>query len=319
MENKLIKDYFRILGGKKENEKEFYILENKKSGRSIIFQKRNKNAIKFMKNKSSSSIKKLGYLLIRLGVFQIFLKKVKLDSSIGQLVFYGGQTKIFNFDKKKVISFIAWNNPREKFVKNKKDQEELSKKDFAPKIFKLNKKIPFCEEELLKGGLNIKKQDIFKKLIKYYESQRKKKISYFSYIQKLERKNLFKKLPKILKEELKRIKNKKKKFFYVTNVHGDFGRSQLLLKGKEIVFTDWNLREDLLLADLFSFFKGSPNIFKGREFWELLNLFPKDVKENVKDYFFVNQVNLFLSSLIPYYAMIKQIKGSFLTPKNHSR
>jgi len=204
------------------------------------------------------------------------------------------------------------------FIKNKELQKDLSKKGFAPKILKLDKKIPYSIEELLEDRFEVSSKIMFKKLLKVYDIEKIKKITYSSYIKKLEKKAAFYKLPPQIKKELERIKNTKKTF-YITKVHGDFGRSQLLLKDKKIVFTDWNIREDLLLADLFSFFKDKSNIFSEREFWELLNLFPKDVKENVKDYFVPIQVNLFLSNLVQYSSMIKQIKGSFLAPKNHPR
>ena len=318
MEDKLIKNYFEVFGSKKENERKFCLLKNRKSRRSIIFQKGNKDAIKFMKNKFFSPIKKIGHFLIRFNLLQIFLKKIKLDPSVGQLIFFGSQIKIFNFDKKIVISFLRCPGWEKGFIKNKELQKELEEKGFAPKILKIDKRTPYSIEELLEDKFKINSKIIFNKLLKFYNLQKIKKISYSSYIKKLEKKPLFYKLPPQIKKELERIKNTKKTF-YITKVHGDFGRSQLLLKGKEIVFTDWNLREDLLLADLFSFFKGSSNIFRERKFWELLNLFPKDVKENVKDYFVPIQVNLFLSNLVQYNSMIEQIKGSFLAPKNHSR
>jgi len=318
MENKLLENYFEVLGSKKRNERKFCILKNKKSGRSIIFEKGNKKALKFMKNKSSSSVKKIGYFLIKLKILPIFLKKIKLDPFIGQLVFFGGQTKIFDFNKKIVISFMRKLGLEKGFIKNKKDQIKLAKKGFSPNILKLDEKIPYSIEELLNDQVKINSKNLFEKLCVFYNIQKIKKISYSLYIKKLEKKASFYKLPPYIKEELEKIKNTKKAF-YITNVHGDFGRSQLLLKGKEIVFTDWNLREDLLLADLFSFFKEKSNIFNEKEFLELLNLFPKDVKENVKDYFVPIQVNLFLSNFILYSSMIEQIKKLLLAPKNHSK
>ncbi len=313
MKDKLIKNYFEILGSKKENEKKFCILENKKSGRTIIFQKGSKDAIRFMKNKSSSTIKKLGYFLIKFNILQIFLKKIKLDPSVGQLIFFGGQTKIFDFNEKKVISFLRGNWGEKVFVENKKDQEILAKKGYAPKILKLNKKIPFCVEELLKEGVSIKEEDIFKKLLKYYETQKIKKISYFSYISKLEKKSDFEELSLPIKKELENIKNKKN-YFYVSDVHGDFAREQVLVKDNKIVFTDWDIRKDLILADLFNFFKEKENPIKEYRFQYLLKMFPEKISKNVKDYFLVNQANLFLASLIPYYARIKRRKPLFLTP-----
>ncbi len=313
MKDKLIKNYFEILGSKKENEKKFCVLKNKKSGRTIIFQKGSKDAIGFMKNKFFSPIKKLGYLLIKFNILQIFLKKIKLDPSVGQLIFFGGQTKIFDFNKKRVISFLRGDWGKRIFIETKKDQEKLSRKGFAPKIFKINKKIPFCVEELLEERVNIKDEDIFKKLLKYYETQKIKKISYSSYISKLERENDFEKLPLLLKKELENIKNKKN-HFYVSNIHGDFAREQTLVKGNKIFFTDWDIRKDLILADLFNFFKEKENLLKSYRFQYILKMFPEKISKNAKDYFIVNKVNLFLASLIPYYDRIKRRKPLFLAP-----
>ncbi len=306
MENKIIRKYFEITGLEKGNKKNFCILENKKNGRGIIFEKGNKKALKFMKSKLNSPIKKIGYFLINFNILQIFLKKIKLDSAVGQLVFLGGQTKIFNFDKKIVISFLRCPGWEKGFIKNKKLQRELSKKGFAPKILKLDKKVPYSIEELLEDKFRVNSKILFKKLLKFYSTQKIKKITYSSYIKRLEKKASFYKLPPPIKKKLERIKNTKKSF-YITNVHGDFGKSQLLLKGKKIVFTDWNIRKDLLLTDLFHFFKDSANLFREKEFWELLDLFPKDVKENVRDYFVPIQVNLFLSNFITYNTLIEQI------------
>ncbi len=313
MEDKLIKDYFKILKGKKEKEVKFCVLQNKQSRRSIIFQRNNRNAIEFMKNKSSSSIKKVGYFLIRLRILQIFLKKIKLDPSIGQLVFFGGQTKIFDFNRGTVTSFMRGLGWEKSFIKDKREQKRLSKKGFAPKILKINEKIPFCVEELLKGGSKIAEEDTFRKLIKYYETQRKKKILYSSYINKMEKKKTFNELPSFLKEELKKIKAKRS-FFYVLKIHGDFGKDQILLRGNEILFTDWQIREDLILADLFNFFREKENLLRNREFQYILKMFPKEVSENVKDYFIVSQSNLFLSSYISFKELIERTKSLSFAP-----
>ncbi len=292
MKNNLIEYYFEISGGKKENEKEFYILKNKKSERSVIFQKGNKEAIRFMKNKSFTPIKKMGYFLIRINILQIFLKKIKLDPSVGQLLFFGGQTKIFDFNKKRVISFLRGHWGKRIFIKTKKNQKKLSEKGFAPRIFKINKKIPFCVEELLEGNNNIKNEDIFKKLLKYYDTQKGKKVSYSTYIGEMEKKNSFEKLPSSLKEKLRKLKTKKKSF-YVLKIHGDFEKSQILLRGKEILFTDWHTQEDLILIDLLNFFRKEKNLLKNKGFLSILDLFPKEATENLKDYVLIFQVKTF--------------------------
>ncbi len=303
-----INSYFETIGKKEDVKlKTFYILDNKKSGRSIVFQKGQKDAIQFMKEKFNTPLKKIIYFLIKINLSQVFLKKAKLDSSVGQLIFLGGQTKIFNFEEKKVFSFLRCSGPEKNFIKNKEEQIEISKKGFAPKILFLDKEIPYSVEELLEECIYVNDKEIFKRLFDYYNTQKIKKISYSSYIEKLERKKSFISLPENLKMKLKEIKEKKK-YFYVVNIHGDFGRSQILLKDKNILFIDWLMREGLMLTDLFSFFREDKNPFKNKEFLDILNMFPKEVIDNLEDYLFVSQINSFLLKLISYSAMINCIK-----------
>jgi len=294
MKNKLIKNYFEILGNKKENQKKFCVLDNKKTGRSVIFEKNNKKAIKFMKNKFASSKKKIAYILIKLKILCLFKKKLFLDSNIGQLIYFGGQTKIFNFDNNTVISFMRGPGWEKDFIKNKKQQKKLSKKGFAPKILNLNEKIPFCGEELLKEASNIDEKKIFQRLLKYYNLQKKTKIPFSKYIQKLEKEENFSKLPLKLKEELSKIK-KQKGFFYILNIHGDFEKNQILLKNKEIIFTDWQIKKDLILFDLLNFYRKEKDILKSKKFKEILELFPKEISKDFEKYLWIFKAKLFLS------------------------
>jgi len=93
MESKTIQGYFEITGLGNGNKKNFYILNNKKSGRSIIFERGNKKVLGFMKNKLDSPIKKIIYFLIKSKLLSSFLPKIKLDSSVGQLVFLEDKPK----------------------------------------------------------------------------------------------------------------------------------------------------------------------------------------------------------------------------------
>ncbi len=294
MNYNFIKNYFKILENQKQNKKLFCILENKKTGRSIIFERNNKKAIGFMKNKFSSFKKRIAYLLIKLKILCLFKRKIALDSNIGQLIYFGGQTKIFNFNKNIVTSFIRISAKEKNFIKSKREQKELAKKGFAPKIIKLNKKIPFCVEELLKEGSNISEKNIFQRCIQYYGSQKKKKIPYSSYIKKLEKERDFSKLPIKLKEEISKIK-KQKGFFYILKIHGDFEKNQILLRNNEILFTDWQIREDLILFDLLNFYRKEKNILKSEKFQDILGLYPKEVIKDFEKYLTVFKAKLFLS------------------------
>ena len=312
MKNKLIKNYFEILGNKKENQRKFCVLDNKKTGRSVIFEKNNKKAIKFMKNKFASSKKKIAYILIKLKILCLFKKKLFLDSNIGQLIYFGGQTKIFNFDNNTVISFMRGPGWEKDFIKNKKQQKKLSKKGFAPKILNLNEKIPFCVEELLEEGNKLSEEIIFKKLVNYYKTQKKTKVSYSSYIKKLKNKKKFSLLPFYIKNELEKIE-KKKEFFYVVKIHGDFEKNQILLKEKEILFTDWEIKKELILTDLFNFFKKKKKIIEDRNFRRILNMFPEEISKNLKEYFIVSQTEAFLNGFLSYKDLIKKTKKLFLS------
>ncbi len=312
MESKLLKSYFKISGLERGKKKIFCVLSNRKKERSIIFEKGNKNAIKFMKNKLDSPIKKIVYLLIKINILPLFLRKIKLDPSVGQLVFFGGQTKIFNFNKKIVISFLREPGWEKDFIKNKKDQERFAKDGFALQILKMNKKIPFSIEEFVEEGSRINSVEIFRKLFRFYKSQKVKKISYNLYIKKLEKKDSFTKLPKEVSEELEKMKNKQNQFFYIVKIHGDFGREQVLLKKGKIIFTDWKLIEGLILTDLFNFFLKEKDIFKNKKFLHILQMFPEEVKKNAKDYFIVSLVNLFLSNIISSNLMMDWLKPFLL-------
>ena len=102
---KELSDKFEI-----KEQRVFYILTHKKHAREIYFQN-NKAAINFMENKLISPLKKFKkikitvYLLIRLGVLQPFLRKIKLPSKFGDVIFVAGQVKGFDLKKKEVISF----------------------------------------------------------------------------------------------------------------------------------------------------------------------------------------------------------------------
>ncbi len=80
------------------------------------------------------------------------------------------------------------------------------------------------------------------------------------------------------------------------------------MKDKNILFIDWLMREGLILTDLFSFFREDKNPFKNEEFLDILNMFPKEVIDNLEDYLFVSQIDSFLLKLISYSAMINCIK-----------
>jgi len=60
---------------KSSKNREYYILTHKKHRREIYFRQNNE-AIKFIKPKFNSPLKKIIYALIKTGFLQMFLKKV---------------------------------------------------------------------------------------------------------------------------------------------------------------------------------------------------------------------------------------------------
>jgi len=279
-----VKKCFQQVPQKNINKKIFYILTHKKHKREIYFEKDYIESLQFMKNKFDSFQKKIIFFLIKFNILQIFLKKIKLDSNVGQLVLGGGQIKIFNFNKKQVISFPIQNNEKKSFIKSKKYQEKVTKKGFAPKILKINKKIPFSIEELLPS---IEKDyfKIFKRLLEYYTKVKIKEESSKKFVSVLAKKIKNKKIGILLQEISKRNTT-----LLMTQIHGDFAPEQVLKKNDEIIFTDWNPRYGLIIEDLVNFFRGEVDLSKNKKFLRCLKLYPNEVQKNINDYLILNGI-----------------------------
>lgn len=139
----------------KEGSNEFYILNHKEHKRSIYFRN-NKKAIKFIRRKFHNK-NKIIYFLIKIRVLQPFLKKIKLSKKMGDVIFIANEIKCFDLNKNIVVS-LPHNLSKSYFIGEKKFQIKLSKKNLAPKIFKLDENLVFSEEELLEeyhGDLKI--------------------------------------------------------------------------------------------------------------------------------------------------------------------
>ncbi len=281
-------------------ERTYFILTHKKHKREVYFQNTNK-AIKFLRIKFDPSvkkfktIKKIIYLLIKIRILQIFLKKIRLSSDFGDVVFVGDQIKGFNLNKKMVFSFIRSGSERDRFIKSKKLQKELSKKKLAPEIIELNLKIPFSKEELLKSYKGNNYVDVFKKLYSFYEEQGIEKIPLKKYvnflIKELEEKGI---RERVFREILRKLA-KDKKSLLVARVHGDFSEEQILLKKGSYVFTDWDtyekkLKKNLITRDLASFFRENENLLKEKLFQRLLRIYPQEVRKNIKTYLILNDI-----------------------------
>jgi hypothetical protein len=310
MFEKRIKKTSEKLG--EESKKEFYILTHKKHEREVYFQN-NFHAINFIKVKFNPSskrfrtIKNLAYLFIRLRILQPFLKKIELSSKFGEVVFVGGQIKGFNLKEKEVISFPLFEQQNKDFIKSKEFQKKVAKEGFAPRIFELNKKFPFSREELLikyHGDENIK---IFRKLMDYYSMRGINDITLQEYIKLLKRKLGRNKHNPFIQKILKNIssnypKNTKLK---TVQIHGDFSKEQILLKKKVPVFTDWDSQKNLIATDLIKFFRDEKDFLDNEHFNELLKIYPKYVRNNIKLYFLLDKIY----DVIRREKLLKLLKG----------
>lgn len=293
MFKKRLKEISKKLG---ENQvKEFHILTHKKHRREIYFQNE-KKAIKFMKSKFDSPLKKIIYSLIKLNLLQLFLKKINLSSNFGEVIFRGNQIKGFDLNKKIVSSFPGLKRGSKLFIESKRLQKRVAEKGFAPKIFeiKIKKKFPYTKEELLEeycGGNDI---DVFKKLLEYYRLEEVKKVTLKKYISSL-RKKMKKNKQKI--PFIEKTLNRLDKIYHgnielkITKIHGSFTKEQILIKDRSYIFTDWVGGEDIIVEDLIKFFKYETNLINNKDFNKILRIFPKDVKKNIDLYIILYDIN----------------------------
>jgi len=278
----------------KEPKKEYFILTHEKHKREVYFQN-NKKAVEFIEIRLSSPFKKIVHFLIRLGILQIFLKKIKLSSKFGDAIFVGGQIKSFDLKEGNVLSFPLNKSEKSDFFESKKIQQKIFKKGFAPEIFELDKNVPFSKEELLKEYEKKEYESVFKRLYELYEKESVEKISIKNYM-----KFLFESLKKmgVRSNFITKILNKFSKNrgdVLIGKIHGDFSKEQILLKGNSYVFTDWDILEKkigkgLIIRDLVSFFRREENLLKNINFKKLLKIYPKEVRENIKTYLILNEI-----------------------------
>jgi hypothetical protein len=294
MFEKRIKEISNLL--KKDSEKTYFILTHKKHKREVYFQN-NKKAIEFIKIKFDSSlkkfktIKKIIYFLIKVRILQIFLKRVKLSSELGNVIFVANQIKGFDLNKKIVSSFLNTKEMDKKlFVKSKEFQKKIAEKGFAPKVFEINKEFPFSKEELLPEYSGKNDYKLFKKLYSFYKYQVVEKISLKKHInflvKGLKEKNI---KEDFIKEVLNTLKNLNKNLL-IAKVHGAFTKEQVLIKNSKYIFTDWSLEKNLIIRDLVNFFKEEKNLLKNKNFIKLLGIYPNEVREDIKLYLILNEI-----------------------------
>ncbi|MBL7059066.1 hypothetical protein ISS08_01305 [Candidatus Pacearchaeota archaeon] len=278
--------------GKKKN-KTFFILTHKKHDREFYLEKGNKNSLKFIKSKMDSPKKKIIYFLLKLNLLQPFLKKINLNKKMGNLIFFGGQIKSFDFDQKIVYSFLRPLQNKNNFIKSKKNQIGFAKMNFAPKgNFFGEDKLGF-KEELLKNYSG-KDKDLFLRIFQFYKKSKNLKKSKKSLGKLLRKKLKEKNIRESLIFNFLNIFEKKKGDILFTKLHGDFAKEQALIKNGKIIFTDWDFKEGPLIGDLVNFFRTENNLLQNESFKNLLKLYPKEVQKDIFDYLIVNEIYLIL-------------------------
>jgi len=275
----------------------FYIITNRKSNREIYF-KNSKDSLDFIKPKFKSPLKKKAYLLIKRGFLQLFLKKIYLPKNISA-VFIGEQIKCFDLKNKKVYSFPLFLNNNKDFINKKIFQKKVAEEGFAPKIMKIDLNIPFSVEELLPEYPKNKINHLFRKLVRLYNSKGIKKISYKKY--KL---FLLKKMKKNINNDpfieniLSKINFNER--LLIVQAHGDFSDSQVLIKNGEPVFVDWNPKRSLITEDLVNFFRLKKDFFYSDDFETILRLYPIEVKDNIKEYVILTEIERMINEKSNY-------------------
>lgn len=286
----------QMISKNKDIKKEFFILTHKKHGREIYFEKDNKNAIKFMKIKFDSFFKKIVYLLIRINVLQLFLKKIKLPSDIGPMIFVGGQIKIFNFKEKEVLSIPKTDQESDEFIRSKKFQKKINPLNISPKIIEINLNIPFSREEFL---FNLKKfnyEEAFSVLLGFYKKNKIKKVKLKKYTSILKKELLKKNISNMFIFDI--LNKMKSHNFEVLEVlcHGDFAKWQILKDKTGLKITDWQQKRGLIILDLLRFFMQEKRILQNKDFLKIIKKYPKEVRLNIKYYLILNEIELSLES-----------------------
>jgi hypothetical protein len=293
MFEKKVREISLELGEK--TKKEFLILTHKLNRREIYFSNNGKS-IEFIKNKFNSFPKKIIYFLLRIGLMKIFLKKIKLSSKLGDVIYVANQIKSFNIDKKEVFSFLK-EGKKESFLVNKELQRNISKKGFAPRIIEINKNIPFSREELLEGYNGKDDNELFKRLLSYYSIYPIKKIDLSKYFELLIRRvnernikiNQMDKIKKFIKNYSRSTK------LDLVMSHGSFTKEQILVRDNYVLFTDWeDQKEDLIVGDLVNYFRNENNLLKNKNFLKILNLYPEEIRKKITLYLIINEINLIL-------------------------
>ena len=286
----------------------YHILTHKKHRREIYFRNF-KEAILFMKPKFNSFIKKIIYFLLKAGLLQPFLKKIKLSRKFGDVIFVGEKVGSFDLKKKEVLFFPLNENENNELIISKKFQKKVSEHGFAPQVYKINEEIPYSREELLEvfGGDNY--IDIFRKIQKFYNFMSIERVPSKKYISNL-RKELKKRGIKdnFLHNKLDNLSEKDIDLL-ITTLHGDFAKEQILVKNNDFLFIDWHPYKGFIIGDLVNFFRGENKLLGNKEFKKLLRLYPKIVQKNIKLYLILHEISSIIEKNGDYSLSKRRIKN----------
>ncbi len=308
MFEKIVKSAFEIVSKDKKNTKIFYVLTHKKHRREIYFEGGSVQAISFMKFKFSGFWKNVFYILLKLGVIQPFLKKIILPASVGQLVFVAGQIKIFDFERKEVISFPMANEiKKKKFIEIKTFQKKVGAMGFAPRVYQIEENLVFSREELVSPLKDKNAGKIFERLRDYYNLfGRVGKIDSKDFIINLKERLIVAGIKDNFIFSTLNFLNKKSIELKTLTIHGDFALGQILEKNGRILFADFEPSTNLITEDLSNFFRFSRTLLQNKEVRAVLKFYPETVRKNAAYYLILNEIyNL---SLKPAYLNRAKIK-----------
>jgi RIO-like serine/threonine protein kinase len=103
--------------------------------------------------------------------------------------------------------------------------------------------------------------------------------------------------------------SKKRMSVLVTTLHGDFAKENTLIKDHgEIVFTDWHPYKGLITNSIANYIS-SEDIQSYPYFKKIIRVFPKEVKENIKTYFILSEIDLILKRNRKLLYAIKRIEN----------
>jgi hypothetical protein len=279
---------------KNTSSEEFCILTNRDNLREIYF-KNNKKAIDFIKIKFNSFPKRIVYFLIKIGLLQPFLKKIKLAEEFGDVVFVANSVKCFNLDKNTVLSLLRYKHLKKDFMDWANFKKKRGEEGYSPAVFSINKKIPFMTEELLEEYKGDDDIGVFKRIYSWYKERGFKKINSKKHIKFLAEKIRKKKVKSRFIEKLLSDLGKKDKDLIFSDLHGSFSKEQILMKDDSYVFIDWSddagFEKDLVIRDLASFFREEEDLLGNEDFSRLLKIYPAVVREDICFYLLLNELS----------------------------